>query len=143
MPRFVLLYHDCPPGYDRPSHWDLMCEQGEVLRTWALSELPRNWQSAQSRTAARYPGCAATAAASVVDAEPLGDHRRDYLEYEGLISGERGCVIRIDAGTIKTITETAQIWRLELAGVCVQGEITLAQTASDRRDWILSCHGAG
>ena len=30
MPRFVVLYHEHPPR----SHWDLMLENGAVLRTW-------------------------------------------------------------------------------------------------------------
>src|SRR6266516_4579452 len=98
MPRFVLLYHDCPPKYERPSHWDLMIEAGEMLRTWALERLPRSWRDLQNRTAAVYSNCAAVAETDSVSARMLGDHRRDYLEFEGPLSGERGAVIRIAAG---------------------------------------------
>lgn len=55
-----------------------MLETGAVLRTWALSELPTDRRS--------------------VVAEALPDHRLDYLDYEGPVSGNRGHVTRHDAG---------------------------------------------
>src|SRR5687767_761642 len=106
MPRFVLLYHVCPAGYARASHWDLMLESGQSLRTWALCELPHEWLAAQVYTAQLYPACAAASAENTVSAEPLGNHRRDYLEYEGPVSDERGQVTRIDAGSYETLSES-------------------------------------
>jgi hypothetical protein len=38
----------------------------------------------------------------------LGDHRRDYLEYEGEISGNRGRVTRIASGTLLSLEATPQ-----------------------------------
>jgi hypothetical protein len=73
MPRFVILEHDHPV-----LHWDLMLEAGPVLRTWRLAGEPA-------------PGRA-------VPAEPIGDHRKLYLDYEGPVSGGRGSVRRWDAG---------------------------------------------
>ena len=55
-----------------------MLEQDGVLRTWALAEEP--------------------AAQAEIAAEALGDHRLDYLEYEGPVSGDRGSVSRWDEG---------------------------------------------
>src|SRR4051812_41166798 len=107
MPRFVLLYHDCPPEYVRPSHWDLMLESGDMLRTWALAQLPRQWHAARTRTVERGGECPPLAAGNVVDARELADHRRDYLEFEGAICGQRGSVIRIEAGTYLMRGETA------------------------------------
>ena len=92
MPRFVLLYHECPAKYARASHWDLMLEVGESLRTWALLSCPTTGAAAQSYTASLFPACAAASTENIVGAEPLGDHRRDYLEYEGPVSGQRGRV---------------------------------------------------
>ena len=43
MPRFVLLRHECPPDWVKPSHWDLMLERGQVLETWQLIDLPASW----------------------------------------------------------------------------------------------------
>ena len=54
-------------------HWDLMLDTGETLRTWRLEPA--------------LPG--------VIRAEPLGNHRRAYLDYEGPVSGNRGSVQRL------------------------------------------------
>lgn len=73
MARFVILEHDHPH-----LHWDLMLEVGGVLRTWRLAQAPA-------------PGI-------TIAAEPLGDHRIDYLDYEGPVSGNRGTVRQWDGG---------------------------------------------
>jgi len=78
MSRFVILHHQVPPDSGRESHYDLMLEQKGKLLTWAISERPR-------------PGLKITATR-------LPDHRLAYLDYEGPISGDRGEVIRVDAG---------------------------------------------
>jgi hypothetical protein len=99
MPRFVLLYHDCPPNDTRSSHWDFMLEAGDVLRTWALEQLPSSWHVAHHATRQADATCPTLSAADTVAAEQLGDHRREYLEFEGEISGNRGRITRIAAGT--------------------------------------------
>jgi hypothetical protein len=73
MPRFVILSHDHPF-----LHWDFMLEQGEMLRSWRLPDAP----------------CSGLA----VNAEPLPDHRKAYLDYEGPVSRGRGKVAQVDAG---------------------------------------------
>jgi hypothetical protein len=139
MPRFVLLYHVCPPDYQRASHWDLMLESGETLRTWALAELPRDWHLAQLRTAALYPDCPPTATGNAVDAEQLGNHRSAYLDYEGPASGDRGQVTRIDGGTYIVERELPDEWQLELVGSLLRGKIVLQQTAPVAARWMLNC----
>src|SRR5215470_5282132 len=104
MPRFVLLYHECPPDYERPSHWDLMLEAGDLLRTWALLQLPDE------------------TASETVDAEELDDHRLAYLEYEGAVSGGRGSVRRVDAGTYETIVETGDSLQIRFDGNKLRGD---------------------
>jgi hypothetical protein len=138
MPRFVLLYHECPADYARASHWDLMLESGELLRTWALFELPHDWTAAQSYTASLFPSCAAVSTENSVIAEPLGDHRRDYLEYEGPVSGKRGRVSRIDAGSFESLSESPQCWRLVLSGVRLRGTAILAAEIKNADNWTLS-----
>jgi hypothetical protein len=125
MPRFVLLYHECPADYVRPSHWDLMLEQGDALRTWALTRLPRNWQPARSRTADSHSNCPTLADENTVAAEQLGDHRLAYLRDEGPLSGNRGTVRRVDEGTYETIAETPGTWSLRLTGALLSGSIRL------------------
>jgi hypothetical protein len=128
MPHFVLLYHDCPPQYERPSHWDFMLEEGDHLRTWALARLPREWTVARARTLESYPHCSQLAASNTVAAEPLGDHRLDYLQLEGKLSGDRGQVRRIDAGSYITDKQHPESWQVRVDGVLLRGKITLRQS---------------
>jgi hypothetical protein len=138
MPRFVLLYHECPPGYARPSHWDFMLEAGDSLRTWALIELPRDWQAAHAQTDLVIADCAPISDSNTVLADSLGDHRRDYLDYEGPVGGERGRVTRIDAGLFQTVAESSQRWRIELFGQHLQGTVTLTPSAVATTEWMLT-----
>lgn len=118
MPRFVLLYHECPPDYPRASHWDLMLETGDVLRTWALATLPQSWETWRARTAERHPNCAAVTDGEEVAAEALGDHRREYLTFEGEVSGGRGNVVRVAEGEY-AIEEAETGW---LVSLCEDGQ---------------------
>jgi len=73
--RYVILHHT---GIERP-HYDLMLElsAGSELSTWRLPHWPP------------HPGDQFI---------PLAKHRRDYLEYQGPVSGNRGQVKRVAAG---------------------------------------------
>jgi hypothetical protein len=123
MPRYVLLYHECPPGYERPSHWDLMLEADGKLRTWALSRLPRGWEVARAHTATQFPSCPTLAAEDSVFFEKLADHRIDYLHEEGQLSGNRGEVRRIDSGMYEIVAEDSKTWAIALTGGILQGEL--------------------
>jgi hypothetical protein len=74
--RFVILAHTV----NGLTHFDLMLDVGEVLLTYQL---------------VRWPLAAGESCA----APRIGDHRRAYLEYEGEVSGGRGSVKRVQAGT--------------------------------------------
>jgi hypothetical protein len=124
MPRFVLLYHECPPDYVRSSHWDLMFEVGDVLRTWAVEKLPRDWRAAWERTAEVAADCPPLADFNLVAAEKLDDHRLDYLTEEGPLNGNRGSVRRIDAGTYEGDDLVA------LNGELIRGAIRLRRDTS-------------
>jgi hypothetical protein len=137
MPSFVLHYHECPPNYERKSHWDFMLEVRGALRTWALSALPAGWRAAQLRTQELCFGCAPAATVDEVVAEPLDDHRLEYLEYEGPVSGDRGRVLRIDSGIYATESHTSPCWRLALAGRYLQGIVELRRTGADQSQWTL------
>jgi hypothetical protein len=95
VPRFVVLEHDWPAP-----HWDLLLEDGPVLRAWRLSTEP-----GPERT---------------VPAEPNFDHRPLYLEYEGPVSGGRGAVRRWDAGTFEGEVGKGE-WEVRLAGGRLNG----------------------
>jgi hypothetical protein len=78
---------------------------------------------------------------NIVEAEALGDHRRDYLEYEGPVSGERGQVTRIDAGVFETIDESRQSWQVELCGEHIRGRVTLKAGLEGADSWLLELTG--
>jgi len=106
--RFVILHHRAVLG----DHWDLMLERGDVLWTWQLLRDPTD--------RANFP----------IPARRIDDHRLAYLTYEGPISGDRGTVRRIDAGTYRldSAEEGSLVVRLE--GATLQGVFTLIQTAN-------------
>lgn len=76
--RFVILRHSVNGG----EHFDLMLEVPgqEKLRTWQLAKWPLD------------PG-------ESCKAREIEPHRRAFLDYEGEISGGRGHVQRVMAGT--------------------------------------------
>ncbi len=133
MPRFVLLYHQCSAGYEKPSHWDFMLEWTESLRTWELQELPASWHevlSGRMRAEDR-------STPSVVVARRLPDHRLAYLDYEGPLSGNRGRVSCCDAGTYTMIRETKDRLEIQLAGNRLQGKISLELDTEHKDQWRL------
>jgi hypothetical protein len=117
MPRFVILFHQTPPGYERPSHWDLMLEAGAVLRTWALTEEPRT--------------------GSELVAEPLADHRVAYLDYEGPVSGGRGEVSRWDHGNYSLDGESDERLDFRLDGRRLKCRATLSPAPESGGRWRL------
>ena len=138
MPRFVLLYHDCPPTYERSSHWDLMLEYGDVLRTWALAQLPHEWQATYLRTSNLFPNCSSPAETDEVFTQRLADHRRDYLEIEGELTNNRGRVARVEEGTFIEQWETSLGWYVSLKGHAIDCSIELDQCHNDKTLWTLS-----
>ena len=129
MPRFVLLFHECPGDRPRPTHCDLMLEEGDVLKTWSLAMLPQGWNAVGESK--RFP---VIAASNTVGAEQLADHRPAYLDYEGPVSGDRGSVRRLDAGTLVCRQEPLSY---SLAGRLIRGEIKLQQSSDDDARWQL------
>jgi len=122
MPRFVVLYHECPLDRPRPSHWDLMLEASGALRTWALDHAPEE----------------PTGHATEQNAEQLPDHRLAYLDYEGPVSGDRGHVTRWDAGEFRWLVDEPEKVIAELTGNHLRGIATLIRDADDPQRWRFS-----
>jgi len=78
--RYVVLHHT---GIPQP-HFDLMLELSpdSELSTWRVLHWPPMPEDPFT---------------------PLPKHRRDYLEYEGPISGDRGQVNRVAAGSYRLV----------------------------------------
>ena len=85
MPRrFVILEHDHPF-----LHWDLLLEERDSARSWRLLRKP--------------------CLGEPIAAEPLPDHRLMYLDYEGVVSGDRGSVKRFLSGTYEPIADQPDV----------------------------------
>ena len=123
MPRFVLLRHECPPSFGKPSHWDLMFERGEVLETWQLTDLPASW--------ARQLGLALSEASDVVPAIRLPDHRIAYLDYEGPLSGDRGSVHQCDGGSYELLAQQEDQEEFRLSGKALIGIAIISQAGAN------------
>jgi hypothetical protein len=60
-----------------------------------------------------------------VRAEPAGDHRLLYLDYEGPVSGGRGTVARVDGGTFTWEIDYPEHLTVRVAGTRFAGRLTL------------------
>lgn len=116
-PRYVVLYHEMPGNSTRGTHWDLMLENGPRLRTWALSSEPLG--------------------DAPIAGEQLPDHRVEYLDYEGPISGDRGFVTRWDRGRYEITREEAGQLELHLHGERLSGRALLRQVPHSESRWVL------
>lgn len=115
MPRFVILRHETPPAAERPTHFDLMLEWGQTLRTWACPDFP-------------VPGVALT----IVELSP---HRLAYLDYEGEVSDGRGSVTRFAAGEYDLLDERPDFVRVRLHGAALCGELCLTRNGPEFTVW--------
>lgn len=106
--RFVILDHQLPATDARPSHWDLMLETPDGLVTFEA--LP--FQAGQE----------------VVRLRRLPNHRLAYLDYEGPISNNRGCVRRVDRGHYHVAATENGTVSLELHGTRFYGSARLHPT---------------
>lgn len=114
MPRFVILRHDSPRG----THFDLMLERDGTLKTWALPQLPE-------------PGLQ-------IECEALPNHRIEYLDYQGPVSGDRGAVIRADHGLYTVEQESESALGIELVGQNIPLQATLRRCPGESTRWIAS-----
>jgi hypothetical protein len=104
--RFVVLEH-----HWNGVHWDFMIEvsPGAALRTWAIDGLP--------------------VAGKELPARQLSDHRREYLTFEGNVSGGRGSVRRWDQGTCEVEVWTDDRVILNLSGSQLTGSVEFCREA--------------
>ncbi len=116
MPRFVVLRHEMPAGPCAGVHWDLMLESAGRLRTWALAKEP--------------------AETGEIAAQALGDHRLDYLEYEGPVSGDRGTVTRWDSGQYECQADSANEITVRLRGGKLDGTARLRKQPGQPQQWL-------
>ncbi|QDU48677.1 DNA polymerase ligase N-terminal domain-containing protein [Gimesia panareensis] len=119
MQQYVILRHDHPE-----LHWDLMLEEGDVLKTWRLPQPPEIDPASDESSLD-------------LTAEELPDHRLVYLEYEGPVSGDRGEVTRWDRGTFTLLERSEDQLVALLTGEELAGRITLKKTDQEHQ-WSLN-----
>jgi hypothetical protein len=117
MPRFVILEHIGTSTYKPGVHWDLLLEDGEVLRAW---EVPQPLDSQVEQSVRQLP-----------------DHRKLYLDYEGPLSNNRGTVAQWDRGTYSLLNQADGKLMLKFAGSIVRGEIHLQKKNDAHEQWML------
>jgi len=105
--RYVILHHI---GHGAP-HYYLMVEStpGGLLLTWRSPEWPIRQPTNLTR---------------------IGEHRRDFLEYEGPLSDNRGQVTRIASGDCQAVWQAAHEFVLSLP------EVTLTIQRLDDDHWL-------
>lgn len=114
--RFAVLHHT---GIDAP-HFDLLFETSETsqLTTFRL----QTWPVFERATAIK-----------------LRDHRRAYLEYVGLVAGDRGRVDRVDEGVVQ-VTELAGAFVLQREDGRPFARLERVQ-GGEQNEWIFIAEG--
>lgn len=114
---FVILLHS---GHGA-THYDLMLEQADGLATWQIAQDP-----------------AALPAGGRLPARRLADHRKAYLTYEGPVSGGRGSVQRIHAGSCTFLNAEDTRLRVHLEAPTCEGtfELTRQEEEGSGSWWI-------
>src|SRR5438132_1242727 len=104
--RYVILEHNW-----NGIHYDLMLEENSVLKTWRLAEMLK-------------PG--------VQVGEALADHRLEYLEYEGPVTGDRGMVRRVEKGNFDVLESESSQSVMRMRGT-LSGKLEL--THQQEKTW--------
>lgn len=121
MPQFTILEHDHPW-----LHWDLLLDDGEPrIPTWRLAEPVCSGEGATGDDVIR------------IAAELLENHRREYLDYEGPVSGDRGQVTQWDTGLYLPLAQRPDYWEIRLEGSLVRGFAVLTRTPGEEQRWLM------
>ena len=106
MPRFVIQEHQ---KQGEETHWDLMLEQGDRLKTFRLNLHPKNLQKEPTQ------------------ATPISDHDKRFLSYEGPVNQGLGSVQLVEQGSYSTLLQNDATWRLSLNGTLLKGVFEIVQ----------------
>jgi hypothetical protein len=106
--RYTILWHD---GIAEP-HFDLMFQTrpGSALATWRSLAWPIERETPLVR---------------------LKDHRRDFLEYEGELTGHRGRVRRVAGGTCELSIGQNAIWQVRSLDAAAPFALILQQIGGE------------
>jgi hypothetical protein len=105
--NFVLHFHETTEN-----HYDLMIEQGQELLSWRINDIEHLGDN-------RGVPCVR-----------ITNHRKEYLSYEGPVSGNRGTVRLYDSGLYTVLRWELNIIMLEMKGERISGILTITDPDS-------------
>lgn len=97
--RFVIHKHT----QEGQTHWDLMIEQGNILKTWRLDNPPEKLATAKTK------------------ATPIFDHDKKFLTYQGPVNNDKGIVEIVDEGTCTNEPIIENNMRVNFQGKILRG----------------------
>lgn len=106
---YVIHKHDS----GEETHWDLMLESADSLRTWRLDTAPQDIRSLP------------------ISATSIAGHPKRFLTYEGPVQNAQGNVQIVDSGTYCPAEETSTQLKLTLAGRILKGTFVLTHICDD------------
>jgi len=118
---FVILFHVHVES--KNNHLDLLVElqPGGALASWRLMAAPEALEQVPSEHEPEG-----------LPAEQQPDHRREFLTYEGPVSGGRGDVRRVDHGCVTLVDRSPGHVTFTLAGQRLRGTFTLRHVEGGR-----------
>ncbi|MGD0784633.1 MAG: hypothetical protein ABR969_02340 [Sedimentisphaerales bacterium] len=107
--RFVIHKHTL----GNETHWDLMIEDGDKLKTWRLENPPEKLAGDFDKLS---PG--------KTKATPIFDHDKKFLTYQGPVNNGKGMVEIVDEGTCTIDSDNSKILKIVFAGRILKGQLT-------------------
>jgi hypothetical protein len=110
--RFTISRHEKPGE----PHFDLFLEpaRGDALTTFTTAAAPHQ-----------------AAVGEALPARRIADHRRAYLDFEGEVSGGRGTVRIVEAGTYRVVEDSPEGRTLEMQGRTFSGVFVLQRAQGE------------
>lgn len=103
--RFVIHKHTL--GKD--THWDLMIEQGDILKTWRLETPPEKLATEKTK------------------ATPIFDHDKKFLTYQGSVNNGKGTVEIVDEGICTIESANGNIIKIAFTGKILNNQFNFFQ----------------
>ena len=103
--RFVIHKHT----QEGQTHWDLMIEDGDKLKTWRLENPPEKLADTKTK------------------ATPIFDHDKKFLAYQGPVNNGTGTVEIVDEGTCTIISDNGKITKILFAGKVLKRQIIIEE----------------
>ena len=100
--RFVIHKHT----QEKQTHWDLMIESGDKLKTWRLENPPEKLASEKTK------------------ATPIFDHDKKFLTYQGPVNNGKGNVEIVDEGFCSIKSESDNNLRIAFEGKFLKGHFS-------------------